>query len=235
MSTIEALDPNVDVLRALLWQYNNAERLQSLLESKLEWYEENHRDFWAAWVRDVFDLRTATEFGCQVWARILGLSLGVTTGPSPLDKPTWGFEAEVGSNDYQNFENGNFGQLGSSTTGLTLEQQRLLLRLRYFQLISRCTVPEINRFMSVVFGDLGTVYVLDNNDMSFIVYVFDFSPDAQLQFLLDNFDLLPRPATVGSKYIVIARDTWGFGADDGGTAGYRNFDNGTFVFIPVTP
>lgn len=233
MSAVEVLDYHVDVLRALLWQYNKADRLESILTSKQAWYDENQQAFWESWFTDVFDLRTANAFGCQVWARILGLTLSISTGPTPLGKPTFGFGADSGTNTYVNFENGNFGQLGSGTSSLTVEQSRLLLRLRYFQLISRCTVPEINRFMSVVFGDLGTVYVQDANDMSFIVYVFDFSPDSDLQFLLDNFDLLPRPATVGSSYIVLARDTFGFGRDDGTENGFQNFENGTFVFTSV--
>lgn len=233
MSRVEALDYRVDVMRALLWQHNQAPILESLLTQKQAWYDENVSDFWADWVRDVFDLRTANAFGCQVWARILGLGLSVTTGPTPLDKATFGFGADTGSNTNKNFENGNFGQLGSESSGLTLQQQRLLLRLRYFQLISRCTVPEINRFMAIVFGDLGKVYVQDLNDMSFVVYVFDFSPDSDLQFLLDNFDLLPRPAAVGSTYTVLSRETWGFGHDDGSDNGFENYQNGTFVFIPT--
>lgn len=234
MSQIEALDYSVDALRALLWQFNQAERLESLIQSKQAWYDENQRDFWDAWFRDVFDLRTANAFGCQVWARILGLSLSVSTGPTPLTNPTFGFGAESGPpNTNQNFQNGNFGQLGSESTSLTVEQSRMLLRLRYFQMISRCTVPEINRFMSIVFGDLGTVYVQDLNDMSFVVYVFDFSPDSDLTFLLDNFDLLPRPAAVGSTYVVLSRLTFGFGHDDGSDNGFENFENGTFVFIPT--
>lgn len=233
MSRIQTLDYHVDVLRALLWQFNKADALESLVASKQDWYDENQRGFWEAWVRDVFDLRTANAFGCQVWARILGLKLYVSLAPTPIDKPTFGFGADVGTNDYVNFENGNFGQIGSSTSDLTVEQSRLLLRLRYFQLISRCTVPEINRFMATVFGDLGTVYVLDNNDMSFIVYVFDFEPNSGLQFLLENFDLLPRPAAVGFSYVVLARDTFGFGHDDGTENGYRNYENGTFVFTSI--
>lgn len=192
MSTIQEFDYSVDLLRALLWQYNKAERLESLLTQKQAWYTLNQSAFWDDWVRDVFDLRTANEFGCQVWAIVLGLRLTVTTQPTTPGAPVFGF-----GTFNQNFTWGNFGQTSSGTVVLTVEQQRLVLRLRYFQLVTRCTVPEINRFMASIFADEGPVYVQDANDMSAIVYVFGFPIDSNLRFIFDNYDLLPRPATVG--------------------------------------
>lgn len=176
------------------------------MRAKQEWYEANQTEFWGNWVRDVFDLRTANDFGCQVWAVILGVKLSITNNPTNPDKPTWGF-GPYG----QNFGNGNFGQQGSSTVSLTVEQQRLVLRLRYFQLITRCTSPEINRFMSAAFADYGPVYVQDHNDMSEITYVFGFPLGSQLRYILEHYDVLPRPATIGIGYINVTRPVWGFG------------------------
>ena len=218
MSTVQDFDFSVDVLRALLWQHNKAERLESLLTQKSAWYSENQSDFWANWTRDVFDLRTANAFGCQVWAAILGLKLTIPTSPTNPDAPAFAFGTLR-----QNFGRGNFGQSGSGSVSLTVEQQRLVLRLRYFQLISRCTVPEINRFMALIFGDLGRVYVQDLNNMEHVVYVFDFTPGSQLTFIFEQYDLLPRPAAVGVSTIVIARPVFGFGALN------QNFENGNFA------
>lgn len=218
MTTVQAFDYSVNVLRALLWQYNRASKLESILTSKQLWYLQNQTEFWTDWFRDVFDVRTVNAFGAQVWSRILGVRLSIETNPVIAGAPQWGFGPYA-----QNFTRGNFAQGGSGSVVLSIEQQRLVLRLRYFQLITRCTVPEINRFMASVFGDLGKVYVQDLNDMSFIVYVFDFSPDSQLSFILQNYDLLPRPATVGVSYIVTARDVFGFGEFN------ENFENGTFI------
>lgn len=218
MSTIQRFDYSVNLLRALLWQHNKADRLESLMRAKQDWYAENQTDFWESWYRDVFDLRTASAFGCQVWAAILGLKLSISTDPTNPAKPTWGF-GPYG----QNFNNGNFGQQGSGTVTLTVEQQRLVLRLRYFQLVTRCTTPEINRFMASAFGEFGNVYVQDANDMSAITYVFDFALGSQLTFILRTYDVLPRPSTVGIAYILAARPTWGFGDFN------RNFNNGNFA------
>lgn len=214
MTTILPLDFSVDLLRAILWQYNDATRLQSLLQSKQDWYNENQRDFWENWVRDVFDLRTANEFGLTVWAIILGMPLFLETEDEP-DKDIWGF------GEYrENFNNGNFASSGG--VGLTLEQKRIVLRLRYFQLTTRATVPEINAFFAYLFSDLGRAYVADGLDMT-ALYIFEFDISSPLKMVLTEFDLLPRPAGVRIDYVIAGEaQGWGFGR-------YReNFNNGNF-------
>lgn len=144
---IQSLDFSVDVLRALLWQYNDAARLEGLLRQKQAWYDGNQKSFWENWITDVFDLRTANAFGCAVWAIILDIPLSVTS-EDDLDKPTWGFDIYR-----ENFTNGNFSSTQAS--GLSLDQKRTILRLRYFQLVSKGAVPEINNFLKYLFGNQG--------------------------------------------------------------------------------
>lgn len=215
MTTIQAFDFSVDILRGLLWQHNRAVRLRALLESKQAWYDAEHRDFWEAWRRDVFDLRTANAFGCQVWARILGIRLA----PPPTGEVTdaWGF-----GEFHQNFDNAPFAPGGADSVQLTIEQQRIVLRLRYYQLVMRPSVANINRMLRDVFGDLGLVYVTDPRDMSDITYVFAFVPDPRLVFVLTEFDILPRSATIGVQLTTTAREAWGFGEFR------QNFDNAPF-------
>lgn len=208
---------DVDVMRALLWQHNEAVGLHSVLGQKQAWYDANQKQFWLDWVRDVFDLRTANRFGLTLWSIILGIPLTVTLPPSPTTKKNWGF-----GTFNKNFGNGNFGSLGSSSAGLTVEQARLLLRLRYFQLICRPTVPEINRIMKSVFSEYGRVYALDDLAMH-IRYVFTFVPPSTISFVLNNFDVLPRPAAVELEYLVLTRPAFGFGPFN------KNFENGTFA------
>ncbi len=205
MSTVQDFDFSVDILRALLWQHNKAEHLEQLLRSKQTWYDANQQQFWSDWVRDVFDLRTANAFGLSVWSIILGMPLTVQTGASVEAKPRWGFGAFK-----KNFGHGNFTNNSSSTVALSVDQARLVLRLRYYQLVSRCTVVDLNRFLKYLFKDKGDVHVLDFNDMSVITYVFNFVPDSQFAFILENYDILPRPATVGVNYIVLPPDKFGF-------------------------
>lgn len=212
-----ALDLSVDLLQSLLWQHNEASNLTALLEQKQAWWNENYTQFWNDWITDVFDLRTANEFGLQVWSRILNVPLQITLPPSAPGKKTFGFGVHN-----QNFTHGNFSTLGGSTAGLTTDQKRTVLQMRYFKLISRPTVVEINRMLNMVFKDYGKAWVLDANDMSFVVYTFDFVPGSQLALILQSYDILPRPAGVGVKYVVAGRKTFGFGAH------YENFTHGTF-------
>jgi hypothetical protein len=217
MARQQALDFSTELLTAILWQHDNATSLISLLEQKQAWYDENQTSFWSDWLRDVFDLRTANEFGCQVWSIILGIQLSVNEGAN-TDKPTWAFGAFR-----QNFERGNFSNTTDVTIPLTIEQKRLVLRLRYFQLVSRGTVPETNRFLKYIFEDVGSVYVIDQLDMSFVYYVFTFVPSSQLLFILQKYDILPRPAGVGVNYQIITGPAFGFDEYN------LNFDHGTFA------
>jgi hypothetical protein len=196
-TTIQEFNYSVDLLQALLWQYNDAVNLQGLLASKQAWYTENQTEFWTNWYTDVFDLRTANDFGLAVWAIILGQSLYVNL--SSAGRPTWGFEEF-----HRNFNRGNFASGAGSTVRLTTETSRILLRLRAYQLQTAACVPEINRMLADVFagfvapGDT-PAYVQDNLDMT-CNYIFLFDLPTELSFALRYFDVLPRPAGVESDF-----------------------------------
>jgi len=217
-ASIQNFDFSVDLLRAILWRQNEASNLLSLLQSKSDWYGTTFEEFWNDWVRDVFDLRTANDFGLSVWAIILGVPLSLITPPNT--GPQFGFGPST--NHRKNFNRGNFGS-SVAGAGLTTEQKRVLLQLRYYKLESRCTVPEMNTRLKAILGQYGSVYVLDGNDMRYTTYVFGFQPNSALQFVLENFDVLPRPAGVGIRYIVSTRPAFGFGTHN------KNFNRGNFL------
>lgn len=213
---VQPFDFFADLSLALLWQYDKAARLQSLVASKQAWYDAQHSGFWSDWIRDVFDLRTANDFGLTVWAQILNLPL-LALAPASGDREVFGFgEFNL------NFENGNFGRDVDAALSLSTEQRRLALRLRYFQLVTRGTVPEVNAFLDVLFGDEGSVYVLDSLDMETATYVFTFLPDPSVTFVLEQFDLLPRPAGVGVRILINPADRFGFDPY------YLNFENSNY-------
>lgn len=212
---IQAFDYSVNLLQAILWQYNEAERLQSLLQQKNDWYIDNQTEFWTDWYNDVFNLQTANDFGLTVWAIILGIPLTITN-PVIEAGDKWGFGAFR-----FNFTNGNFAQVQNGIN-LPTEQRRLILRLRYFQLITRGAIPEINQFLKFAFADFGNVYVLDGLNMT-MTYVFTFAPPSQLFEVLQDLDVLPRPAGVGINFVITTRETFGFGEF------HKNFNNGNFI------
>ena len=169
-ATIQDFDYSVNILRVILWEYNDAENLIGLLTEKQDFYNTAQRDFWQNWVRDVFDLRTANEFGLSVWSNILDLPFFSDSEVSPDDYPAWGFDTGDENSPVQNFNNGNFASTSDSFINLDTEQKRLLLRLRYFQLTTDCTVPNINEFGVFLLGNQD-VFVFDNLNMT-IRYIF---------------------------------------------------------------
>jgi hypothetical protein len=67
-----------------------------------------------------------------------------------------------------------------------------------------------------------------------MTYVFNFDISANLFDAIkydpdstqSGYDLLPRPAGVGIKYIVNNGTIWGFGPLN------QNFENGNFIYVP---
>ena len=235
---IELFDYSVNLLQTIIWQYNESPNLNSLLNQKQAWYDTNQTDFWENWYTNVFNLQTANLFGLSVWSIILGVPLFVPLNPDPMGKPIWGFNAYDPSfptleNTYFNFGNGNFSN-DVPPISLTLEEQRFVLRLRYFQLVTRGAIPEINQFLHYLISTsaispIGPMYALDDFDMT-MTYVFDFLISDNLldaiQYGDNGYDLLPRPAGVGTKYIVNNGKIWGFGIYN------QNFGNGSFIPTP---
>lgn len=214
MSNIQEFDYSVDLLRAILWQDNNAVEMQSILTQKQAWYDANQTQFWDDWYTNIFDIRTANEFGLSVWAVILGIPTSLIE--TPVLKPNFGF----GSFN-TNFNHATFGTLGATSVGLTLEEKRILLRLRYFKLVSNCTIPATNDFLQKLFADFGSVYILDNGNMA-ITYVFTYQPGVAFLSLVQSLDVLPRMAGVKIRFILTPRPVFGFGAYN------QNFNNGNF-------
>lgn len=214
--TIEALDFSVDLTKSLLWQYQNAPNLQSLVNQKNAWYAENETEYWEDWYNDVFNLKTANDFGLSVWSIILGQPTYINNQPSPKNYPAWGF-----GQYHKNFTQGNFASNNGNTYKLPKEVARIVLQLRYFQLVSSGTVPETNRMLSYVFQDYGAAWLEDGLNMT-QRYYFSFPLSSDLLLALRSFDILPRPAGVKSEIYQGAIPYFGFGPY------HANFTRGNF-------
>lgn len=81
-----------DLKQSILWQYNDAKNLISLIDQKQIWYDVNQSGFWGVWTEIVFNLTTADIFGAAIWSIILDVPLLVTDLPF-VEQPTWGFNA----------------------------------------------------------------------------------------------------------------------------------------------
>lgn len=213
--TIQAFDYNVDLEKAILWQYEEAVRIRTLLTEKQGWYDAEQAAFWTDWQRDMFDLRTANAFGLAVWSIILGQPIIFQNVSNPAE-PTWGFGTY-----HKNFDRGNFAS-GSETYTLSIETARVVLRLRYYKLTGSCCVPDINRALKDILAEnYGPAWLVDNHDMT-QTYVFGFALPSDMNYVFTYFDVLPRPAGVGSTFTTSVEDRFAFGPTR------QNFGHGNF-------
>lgn len=202
---IEQIDNSIDLTQSILWQYNNATNINGLINDKQAWYDTNQTGFWEDWYTHVFNLITANNFGLIVWCIILNLPFLVLI--EPVTKPIWGFNINPSENSNVNFTRGTFAPGTSSRIILTTEEQRLFLRLRYFQLVSYGDIIFTNNFLDLLFNDpdglyVGGAWVLDNFDMT-MTYVFNCPISNPLLQALEQYDVLPRPAGVSLMYEVL--------------------------------
>lgn len=212
-------DYATDLMQALTWKHDKAEKLQALITAKENWYSQNHDAFWSSWHNDVFNLDTATDFGLSVWSLILDQPLYFSVKSIDADYPAWGFE------NRKNFDNGNFAPEGGHIVELTTEQKRLILKLRYLQLTIKPSLPNLSAYIPPLFDRIGipNVFFVDGHNMTMGI-VFPKGLTYNLNVILSNYDILPRPS--GVKLVVVdglpTSISWGFGRF------HQNFDNGNF-------
>lgn len=201
MSKIQTFDFSAKLLESLLWQYNEAETLQSILQQKQDWFTENYTNFWNNWFYDVFNLETANAFGLDVWAKILNVSFALP--PEPIrNTNVFGYDPVGG-----NYFNSNYSPTGNGDTVLSTEQKRLILRLTYLKYTSRGTVPDINNILTSYFGF--RVYILDGLDMTGTVILTEAVTQEDLQ-IIEEYDLIPRPAGVKVDFITVTGRGFGY-------------------------
>ena len=207
---------NIPVLKALLWQHNNAEGLTSLITSKQNWLDENHAKFWNDWFNNVFALDTANAFGLQVWGIILGVPIGVGEKKTIIAAPVWGF-----GEFNKNFNRGNFANADiPGGVLLSVDEARALLKLRYYYLISRPCADRTNEFLKKVFPEISCV---GSTTMGPTIYNFKRPVSPQMMALMLQGGILPAPAAVGFTISVMGRPVFGFSEYN------ENFNNGTFA------
>lgn len=160
-------------------------------------------------VNDNLSISTAKGIGLDLWGNLLHLSRFI---PSESGD----------SYAYFNFNDKNF----KSNGGLIFYNKnrpnygelddiyyRQLLLIIYQSYFLNSSIPTLNQFTLESLADYGSVYVRDTTDMSYQIYIFNNKIPPWLNYMMTNYDILPRPAGVGSK--IIERDIrrFGFGAD----------------------
>lgn len=152
---------NGDLLQAMKWAQNNAPKIQALVTAKDKWYNNFQTIFWNQWEANSFDIRTADNFGLQIWCIILGVSSS-GFGLYPASN-SWAYGKNRQNFKYsgtnpnipeadRNEIGGNFYGAGDSEI-LNLNEIRKVLRLRYVALVSNGNVAWINKMIRYIFND----------------------------------------------------------------------------------
>lgn len=173
-------------------------------------------------LREVWDISTATTWGLDNWGRILGISRLLEIQG---DDPTFGF---MGST-LQPFGRGTFTRPGATSIySLADEAYRALLMLKAAANVSNCSVPSLNSIIQNMLAGRGPCYVLEVGAMQ-IRYVFEFILTPYERALMRNQNVPPKPAGVGYEVLEVdIPNTFGFSG-----SGLQPFNNAPFNGGPV--
>lgn len=191
-----------DISIAVLWQYQNATRLKKLISGKQKWLDVNHRQFWENWTMYVFGALSLDADTARHLSEISDPENPAYNPQSPDFRKAqlWLFGLTVWGKilnlPREYYFNGNSQQLDST-------QYQSLLRGQFFKNIISCTIPEINRWLKIVFKGYGNAYVIDNGSMSMYICI-DFAISEKFYQALTQLDILPKPAGVGISLLVQA-------------------------------
>lgn len=168
----------IDLEKSILWQYDKSYKLKSLIEQKQAWYKENVTDFITNFFKNIFNLKTANDFGLAVWGKLLN------------------FPRQIKKKD------------DDSILDLSTEQYRFLLQAQILKFKMKCTIPEINRYLRTIFNEETNenVYVIDNHNMTITYIIQPNSLSDEIKDLIENYDFLPCPT--GVSYSTTATTTY---------------------------
>lgn len=174
---------NTNLINNVIWQYENAGNLKSLIQSKEDWYTENLTDFWQGIVDDFLNINTATDWGLNLWGKILKVNRVYNV---------YGEDVTLSTELYRRCILGKLQLIRSDGTAPSIN--------KYLNFI----------FKEYLTDTAFAATVRDNLDMS-IVYVLNFEPTEEETALLYSRTLLPTPAGVQDKvYLMPQSSIFGF-------------------------
>lgn len=205
---------------AILTQYSASQKLLSIIDTFNQAVSLD--DFTDEFIEKVWDLTTCQTYGLDVWGKIVGVSRYVN---APIESASFGFgEANDLSPGYPTpFNESPFFGGAQETTNVRLEDDayRTLIMCKAFTNISIATIPEINRFLKMLFYQRGRAYCVNYRDMTMgITFEFELAPYEES--ILTNYEVTPVPSGVLVNIRQIVSPYFGFSSDA------YPFNDGTF-------
>lgn len=204
----------------ILTQYSASTKLLSIIDTFNQAVSLD--DFTDEFIAKVWDLTTSETFGLDMWGKIVGVSRYIT---APIESSSFGFsEADDSNPDYPTpFNESPFFGGTQETTNVRLEDDayRTLIFCKAFTNISIATIPEINRFLKMLFYNRGRAYCVNYRDMTMgITFEFELAPYEVS--ILTNYDVTPVPSGVLLNINQVISPYFGFSSDA------YPFNDGTF-------
>lgn len=204
----------------ILTQYSASKKLLSIIDTFNQAVSLD--DFTDEFIKKVWDLTTCESFGLDMWGKIVGISRYIV---APIDNDSFGFsEADDGSTDYPSpFNNSPFYGGVQETTNVRLgdDSYRTLIFCKAFANISIATIPDINKFLKILFYQRGRAYCVNYRDMT-IGITFEFELAPYEESILTNYEVMPVPSGVLVNIRKIIAPYFGFSSDA------YPFNDGTF-------
>ncbi|EMU9504831.1 TPA: DUF2612 domain-containing protein [Enterobacter asburiae] len=204
----------------ILTQYSASQRLLRIIDTFNQAVSLD--DFTDEFIAKVWDLTTCEAFGLDMWGKIVGVSRYIV---APIENSSFGFsEANDVNPDYPTpFNDSPFFAGVQETTNVRLgdDAYRTLILCKAFTNISIATIPEINRFLKMLFYQRGRAYCVNYKDMT-IGLTFEFELAPYEESILTNYDVTPVPSGVLVNVRQIVTPYFGFASDA------YPFNDGTF-------
>ncbi|MCX1504376.1 DUF2612 domain-containing protein [Escherichia coli] len=204
----------------ILTQYSASKKLLSIIDTFNQ--ATSLDDFTDEFIKKIWDLTTCETFGLDMWGKIVGISRYIY---APIETSSFGFsEADGKDPDYPTpFNDSPFFGGVQETTNVRLSDDayRTLIFCKAFTNISIATIPEINRFLKILFYQRGRAYCVNYRDMT-IGITFEFELAPYEESILTNYEVVPVPSGVLVNMRKIIAPYFGFSSDA------YPFNDGTF-------
>lgn len=170
---------DTNLIQNIIWQYENAENLKSLITAKQDWYHENLTEFWEKIVNDFLNINTANDWGLNLWGKILKVSRIYNVN---------GVQTTLSTELYRRLILGKLQLIRSNGTVPEIN--------KYLNFIFSTHKTDTSL----------AAYVKDNYDMS-VYYVLNFEPTDEELALIYSRTFLPTPAGVEDKIYLLDQTT----------------------------
>lgn len=172
-----------NLIQNIIWQYENAEKLKSIITQKNDWYNTNLNEFWQKIVNDFLNIQSANDWGLNLWGKILDVSRIYNVNGKQITLSKELFRRLI------------LGKLQLIKSNGTVPEINKYLNFIFKDYATPTTNAAI---------------VKDNFDMS-VYYVLNFEPTDEELALIYSRTFLPTPAGVLDKvYLLEQKSIFGF-------------------------